>query len=113
MPTTPLDPSRPLASLRSAAGIGGEPLPAADLARARGVTAPTVSQAEGRGAGISLRALRAYVEALGGRLMLAVEWGAAEAVNKVKSADPVASWRAPVASPRAERGRSSPPTRKR
>ncbi len=56
VPTNPIDPLQPLTSLRSAAGVGGVALPAADLARARGVAGATVSQAEHRGAGISLRA---------------------------------------------------------
>lgn len=62
----------PLLSLRELAGVGGEPLARAHLARARGVAAPSARDAEMAGGGISVDSLRAYVESIGGMLEIRV-----------------------------------------
>jgi hypothetical protein len=67
-----LDLAAPLRSLRALAGIGGEPLSPTAMARARGIKAPSIHDAERAGAGISIATLRASVEALGGTLEIRV-----------------------------------------
>ena len=58
-----IDPAAPMASLRAAAGITK-----AEMARARGVTAPTIDSSEAAGAGVRLSTLLEAVEAVGARI---------------------------------------------
>lgn len=60
-----LSPLVPMATLREAAG-----LTKAAMARARGVTPPTIDDSEAAGGGVSVATLAKAAEALGGRLEL-------------------------------------------
>lgn len=63
-----LDLAAPLASLRAAAGMTQ-----AQIATARGVSRPAVTQAEGAGAAVSIAILAATAEAAGMTLTITVE----------------------------------------